>query len=125
MQVATLVGDLLLDHGFEPQISISLATERTLIFVVTISYDRQMPGEDDRALACYRMLSDRLLSLGYPPYRWSVLSGQQQPQPLSAFDRTLAMVSAALDPNGILAPGRYEPEVPVAKPLLDPASVDR
>ena len=102
----TLVGDHpAAGHGFEPQISVSLATERTLICVITISYDRHIPGEDERALTCYRRLNERLLSLGYPPYRWSVVSGEQDGAS-SAFDRMLRVVTAALDPNGILAPGR-------------------
>jgi 4-cresol dehydrogenase (hydroxylating) len=41
--VARLAEDVLLGHGFEPQMSISLATERSLICVITISYDRSVP----------------------------------------------------------------------------------
>jgi 4-cresol dehydrogenase (hydroxylating) len=125
MKVASLVTARLLEHGFEPQMSISLATERTLIFVITISYDRQVGGEDGRALNCYRELNEHLLSLGYPSYRWSVVSGQQ-PQTGSPFDRVLGAVTAALDPHGILAPGRYEPE-PLERAVssLDPVPIDR
>ncbi len=31
--------------------SIALVTERTIICVVTISYDRDVPGEDERAFS--------------------------------------------------------------------------
>ena len=67
--VTGLVTRLLLEHGFEPQMSLSIATERMLICVITISYDRDVPGEDERALACYRALSEELVAQGYPPYR--------------------------------------------------------
>jgi 4-cresol dehydrogenase (hydroxylating) len=106
--VAKLVEELLLTHGFEPQMSISLATERTLVCVITISYDRDTAGEDARAMACYQELNERLLALGYPPYRWSVRSGENVAGG-TGFDRAVGAIGQALDPNGILAPGRYEP----------------
>jgi 4-cresol dehydrogenase (hydroxylating) len=105
--VARLTTDLLLAHGYEPQMSISLATERTLICVITISYDRDGPGEDERAFACYRALGERLLAHGYPPYRLSVGSMDYmaaQPE----YSRVLQSIKEALDPAGILAPGRYD-----------------
>ncbi len=40
---------VVLEHGFEPQMSFSLATERSAICVITISYDRHVAGEDARA----------------------------------------------------------------------------
>ena len=106
--VTRLATDLLLQHGFEPQMSISLATERTLICVITISYDREVPGEDERALECYRALGRELMARGYPPYRLGIsamdwLDGQ------TPFDRAVRTIKRALDPSGILAPGRYEP----------------
>jgi 4-cresol dehydrogenase (hydroxylating) flavoprotein subunit len=110
-----VVGELLLAHGFEPQFSISLATERTLICVITISYDRSEPGEDDRAMVCYRALNEQLMNMGYPPYRWSVVSGHDVHES-TGFDRTLRMLTAALDPNDILSPGRYEPGAAPAEP---------
>jgi 4-cresol dehydrogenase (hydroxylating) flavoprotein subunit len=107
MTVAALACRLLLEHGFEPQMSISLATERTLVCVITISYDREEPGEDAKALACYQRLHRELLALGYPPYRSSTLSmdasvGQAR------FGAVLSSLKTALDPNMVLAPGRYE-----------------
>ena len=117
LSLTRAVTDILLAHGFEPQMSISMATERTLICVTTISYDREVPGEDDRAAACYADLNERLLAMGYPPYRWSILSSH-----LSAGDgamiRTLDAIRRGLDPNNILAPGRYE----MAEPQAEAAS---
>jgi 4-cresol dehydrogenase (hydroxylating) len=108
LQATRLATRVLLDHGFEPQISVSLATERSLICVITISYDRDVPGEDDRARVCYNTLTEKLLTLGYPPYRLNVGSmGYLQGQ--SAYGDVLRSLKDALDPNGILAPGRYQP----------------
>ena len=105
--VTDLATRTLLKHGFEPQMSISLATERSDICVITISYDRSVEGEDDRAAACYRELMDGLLAAGYPPYRLNVTS-----MGWSAGDRSYAallrLLKDAVDPNRVLAPGRYE-----------------
>lgn len=104
-EVTALAADLLLEHGFEPQMSLSLATERSIICVITISFDRRAPGEDERAIACYRALADSLFERGYPPYRLPVTG-------MDYFDRSAASavlrsVKAAVDPNGVLAPDRY------------------
>lgn len=105
-EVAGLATDILLTHGFEPQISISLATERSAIGVLTIGYDRDEPGEDARALECYRVLAETLLSHGYPPYRLTVGSmGYATPD--DDYGALLRRLKAALDPGGILSPGRY------------------
>jgi len=107
-EVTRLATSVVLAHGFEPQMSISLATERTLICVTTISYDRTVEGDDERAYQCYRMLTEQLLARGYPPYRLNVNSMEF----LAAdgeYGRVLRDLKSAIDPNGILAPGRYEP----------------
>jgi 4-cresol dehydrogenase (hydroxylating) len=124
--VAGEVTRLLLSHQFEPQMSISMATERTLICVVTISYDRDVAGEDERAKRCYRALNERMLALGYPPYRWSVLSGEMSAEP-TGFDRAVEAIASSFDPLGILAPGRYQAVRPGGEraPGEVPASADR
>jgi 4-cresol dehydrogenase (hydroxylating) flavoprotein subunit len=108
MEVAQLATDVLLAHRFEPQMSISLSSERSAICVITISYDRDEAGEDERALECYRALSEQLLARGYPPYRLNVASmGSVSAQ--DAYADVLRSLKDTLDPKGILAPGRYEP----------------
>ena len=106
--VATSTSDVLLAHGFEPQMSVSLATERSAICVITISYDRHVPGEDARAMACYRHLTSTLLARGYPPYRLNVAAMDHLEEQADYAD-TMHVLKQALDPRGILAPGRYEP----------------
>jgi 4-cresol dehydrogenase (hydroxylating) len=107
--VTTLVTRLLLEHGFEPQMSLSLAGERMIICIITIAYDRDVPGEDERALACYRQLSEAMIAKGYPPYRLSVAS-MTQVDSGTTYGAALSAIRLALDPNGIMAPGRYQPE---------------
>lgn len=99
----------LLAHGFEPQMSLSLATERMAICVITISYDRDVPGEDDRAMACYSELGEALITQGYPPYRLSVAAMHLVDPAQTGYGSVLRAMKHALDPGGILAPGRYVP----------------
>jgi 4-cresol dehydrogenase (hydroxylating) len=106
-EVAALAKQTLLDHGFEPQISVSMANERSLIFIITISYDRAIPREDDRALRCYKTLTSELLKRGYPPYRVNVAS-MALVEGVSPSDQMVRDLKGVLDPNGILAPGRYD-----------------
>ena len=111
--VTQLATGILLTHGFEPQISISLATERSLFCVTTISYDRHVAGEDARAAECYRVLVEELLASGYPPYRLNVSSMGYSEQE-DAYTSLLRKLKTAFDPNHILAPGRYESTSPSA-----------
>lgn len=105
-EVAELTSRVLLSHGFEPQMSISLATERTIVCVITISYDREVPGEDARAASCYDTLNDELLARGYPPYRLA-LPGMRRVKGHSGYDALTTAIKSTLDPSGILSPGRY------------------
>ena len=98
--------DTLLGHGFEPMLSLSLVTDRALTCVVSICYDRDVPGEDDRAIACYRELLDRLTASGYHSYRLGIQSSAEMIDK-DSYSSLLATIKRALDPNGILAPGRY------------------
>ena len=104
----SLARDIVLAHGFEPQMSVSLATERMAICVITISYDRDVAGDDARAADCYERLTRELLAAGYPPYRLNVASMGLLPAD-GAYADLLRAVKAAFDPQGVLAPGRYVP----------------
>ena len=96
----------LLEHGFEPMISLTLITERSVAAVISIAYDRDVPGEDARAMACFRDLETRLTGRGFYPYRLGIQSmGLSDADPVRR--NFLAAIRKALDPNGVLAPGRY------------------
>jgi len=105
--VADLSSRIMLDYGFEPSISMTLITERAVACVISISYDRHESGQDEQAMACYRHLQQELTSHGYYPYRLGI----QAMSELSEQDGQSQLVRAlkdALDPNGVLAPGRYD-----------------
>ncbi|MEO5953188.1 MAG: FAD-binding oxidoreductase, partial [Chloroflexia bacterium] len=109
--VARAVGCMettMLAGRYEPIISIILLTERCAIVNASLIYDREEPGEDERALECYHTLLQNLLGLGYIPYRLGIQSMDSLPAPSGDYNEVMARIKSALDPNNILAPGRYE-----------------
>lgn len=105
--VRAVIVEVLLESGFEPMISLTLLNGRAISCVTSISYDRAVEGEDERAMACYRRLVARVNAMGYYSYRLGV-------QSMSEIDRgdrygeLIGQIKDAVDPAGILSPGRYE-----------------
>jgi 4-cresol dehydrogenase (hydroxylating) len=102
-----IVRNTMLSHGFEPAVSLTLLTERAIDCVVNLSYDRAIDGEDARAMACHDEMLDLLVRAGYYPYRLGLHNMDKLPAREAAAVRFGQALKAALDPNGILAPGRY------------------
>jgi len=74
--------------------------------VVSISYDRQLAGEDQRAMECYRELLDRMTAAGFYSHRLGI-QAKQLVDPTTAYGKLLMTLKNAIDPNHVLAPGRY------------------
>ena len=105
--MADIAEQLALRHGFEPLISLSMINERSTISTISLTYDRDVPGEDDRAAECYRDITEQLLDRGYPPYRLNT-SAMGYGRFNGAYRELIESIRRAVDPNRILAPGRYE-----------------
>ncbi len=97
---------IMLNYGFEPLLSLTLITERALICVISITFDRDQPGEDERALSCYEQLRQELTEKGYIPYRLGIQS-MVGLRTGGAYERFVEGIKHLADPAGILAPGRY------------------
>ncbi|MBI3965625.1 MAG: FAD-binding oxidoreductase [Chloroflexi bacterium] len=96
-----------LDAGFEPAITLQCVSERHVVLITSLHYDREIPGEDERAADWHRDLAGRLRESGYYPYRQSTLALAQSGEGSGAYEELLRTLKRALDPNDILAPGRY------------------
>lgn len=98
-------------HGFDLFATFSMINERTLGGVLTVAYDRDDPEETARARACQDAVFAQMLEAGYIPYRAGNHAMAALDPDGDSYWRTVAALKAALDPQGILAPGRYEPGV--------------
>jgi len=100
------VSEQVLAHGFEPAISLTMISGRALACIVSLAYDRGIAGEDERAIACYRQLVRGLAHRGFHSYRLpsGMMDGMGEPGP---YRDLLESIKNAVDPHGILSPGRY------------------
>jgi 4-cresol dehydrogenase (hydroxylating) len=98
-------------HGFDLFATFSMINERALGGVLTIAYDQADAAETARARACHDEVFGAMFDAGYIPYRvGNHAMGQLDPEG-DSYWRTVGAIKAALDPAGILAPGRYQPAV--------------
>jgi 4-cresol dehydrogenase (hydroxylating) len=97
------------EYGFDLFATFSMINERALGGVLTIAYDKDDPDEVARAHACYRAVFSRAMDAGYIPYRAGNHSMADLDPRGDVYWKTVARIKAALDPDGIIAPGRYEP----------------
>jgi 4-cresol dehydrogenase (hydroxylating) flavoprotein subunit len=94
-------------YSFEPILIVGCISERVVYINVDITYDRDVAGEDMGALECHDALLGRLIGAGYIPYRLGIESVRLLPEPEDGTGRLLHALKKTLDPNNILAPGRY------------------
>ncbi|MFC5509992.1 FAD-binding oxidoreductase [Massilia jejuensis] len=101
-------------HGFDLFATFSMINERSLGGVLTVAYDKDDPEEAARARACHDEVFGAMFEAGYIPYRvGNHAMGRLDPQG-DSYWRTVAAIKGALDPAGILAPGRYQPAAAAA-----------
>ncbi|MBV9265867.1 MAG: FAD-binding oxidoreductase [Acidobacteriaceae bacterium] len=105
-QLSRIAIETMLEYGFEPMISLTMLTPRIIQCVTSLTYDRDVSGEDERALDCYHELGHRCTAAGFWPYRLGIAS-MDGPLPNGGTGDFLGRLKALADPNGILAPGRY------------------
>ncbi len=109
--VQRIAGDRLLDAGFEPAVTTTFLNERCLEHVISISYDRDVDGEDDKARRAFDSLLDALLADGYYPYRLPTFAqGAVMARAAAGYRSLLTALKAVLDPQRLFADGRYSPD---------------
>ena len=104
-----LVNPVFKEYGFEPLITVSLIAERAMVSVITISYDKDDPDECKRAQECYDAFFSLIMSQGYVPYRTNIHTMKKLADRSHTFWEVTKDIKSVLDPEGIIAPGRYQP----------------
>jgi 4-cresol dehydrogenase (hydroxylating) flavoprotein subunit len=101
-------------HGFETLVTFTMITERALCCVTNVAFDRRVYDEAARAKACYEELSDLLMRTGYVPYRVAPSAVDKLSRGSTGFWPLTARIKDALDPQGIISQGRYQPAAKAA-----------
>jgi 4-cresol dehydrogenase (hydroxylating) len=103
-------------HGFDLCTSFILVNPRTVVTVLSIHYDRADPDETARAGAVYDELTEVTVKAGYQQYRTSMAHMDRILDCAPGVRRLLETIKSAVDPDNILAPGRYGVGTPPASP---------
>jgi len=109
LHVHALVEAVFATHRFDLFETFSMINERALGGVLTICFDQQDAAEVARARLCYDESFARLLAAGYIPYRVGPQSVKALDSGHDTYWSTVSRIKAALDPQHIIAPGRYQP----------------
>lgn len=96
-------------YRFEPAVSLQCMSERAINIIASICWDRDVAGEDERAEKCYKEVNEILNENGYFAYRNTTLGMLQKKQSGENDDYHTFVhnIKKAVDPNNIIAPGRY------------------
>ncbi len=94
------------EHGFEAPLEMLLVAPNDIIAIQKIEWTLGDEEEEMRAWQLYESLSQTLREAGYLPYRLGIQSQAKLTYPEDQ-KRLLQHLKQALDPNGVIAPGRY------------------
>ncbi len=94
-------------HGFDFYVALLLMNPRAVIPLMAILYDRAAAGQAERARALHDELVAAMQAAGYQPYRAGLLTWPRLWANAPALAALNARLKAAVDPAGVLAPGRY------------------
>ncbi len=104
-----IINNIVYKYPFEPAISLQCMTERAINIIGSINWDREVDGEDELAEQCYAELNATLKQNGFFPYRDTTMGMQMKTKAGidDSYHRFLSNIKHAIDPNNIIAPGRY------------------
>lgn len=94
-------------YCFEPAVSLQCTTERCINIIASFCWDREMSGEDEMAEKCYFEATSLLNEKGYFSYRGNTLGMNKPVADNNTYDTFVESLKRAIDPDGILSPGRY------------------
>jgi 4-cresol dehydrogenase (hydroxylating) len=95
------------DRTVVPAIAINPVDGNALEMVVNIYFDRTAPHEAAAAHACNALLHERLYGAGFRFYRVDIENMSFLLSRETAGWSVVSKLKAALDPDGIISPGRY------------------
>lgn len=98
---------LFASHGFDFYMAMMMMNPRSAICLMGILFDKTNPDEVRRAGALYDALLDHMYERNYQQYRNGIAGWPRTFERAEEMSSFLGKLKAALDPRGILAPGKY------------------
>lgn len=102
-----IVRDICGRHRIEPLITLTSLSDRCFDSSVPLLFERADRAATERAQACYIALLDAGKSEGFLPYRIGLQGMDWLVRPGQPYWEMAAALKAAIDPRGIISPGRY------------------
>jgi FAD/FMN-containing dehydrogenase len=96
-------------HGFEPLVTLTTLSERCFDSSVPLLFDAGSADACRRARACYMDLLEAGRAFGFLPYRVHIDAMSWLTEQRSMHWEIVEKIKRAVDPVGIIAPGRYAP----------------
>ena len=107
--VMEIAEPILAKHTFDPLVTFTMINERAMIAILNVVYDKRVPEDCQHAGNGYAEVSQALFDAGYPPYRTGPSGMGLLHENGDTFFETAQRIKRALDPNDIIARGRYLP----------------
>ena len=107
-----LVRSRLSASSFPPFLSLRFVNGRSCVLVIRIVFDRKIKERRLTARACQQAILDASLAAGYPPARMPSDAMNRLDPAADTYWQLVRRIKGLLDPDDILAPGRYLPPAP-------------
>ena len=107
-RVTQTVEEIALRHKLEPMCMFFNMSQWYLKSFIVVMFDQDVPGEEESARSCHDEILTTLDGLGYSPIRLGIQSMQLTAPSDPAHVELVRGLKRLVDPNDILAPGRYD-----------------
>jgi len=106
-EVLNLCKPLFEEANFDFYVALLLTNPRSIVILLSILYQKENEAESIRAQALYEKLCAVTEAHGYQQYRTGVAYMDRIMNRSPKYKEIVNLIKTALDPNNILAPGRY------------------
>ncbi|MCC6155248.1 MAG: FAD-binding oxidoreductase [Candidatus Hydrogenedentes bacterium] len=108
-RVMQIAEPIFASHGFEPMTTFTMITERSMVAVLNVYFDKREESETRQAEECHHALVEALVKEGYIPYRAGLSTMPMIVHDGDVFWEVAAQIKQSLDPGDIISRGRYLP----------------
>jgi 4-cresol dehydrogenase (hydroxylating) len=110
LEVENLTNRVLESHGYKAiPLSLNALSARTAALIVSIGFDRRDAEKTAAAQRAAAALLEAYIRADVAPYRLGLRQGRLIPPMPAPWQRICSEMQRVFDPNGCLAPSRYEP----------------